>query len=65
MQEHIRRAHPTHYISKLPATEESFALMISTPPSERPRESTSQGITNTGEIGPHVAKSNEYLTDAF
>jgi hypothetical protein len=37
MQEHIRRAHPEHYISKLPATEESFLLMISTPPSERPQ----------------------------
>lgn len=36
MQEHIRRAHPEHYISKLPATEESFHLMINTPPSERP-----------------------------
>jgi hypothetical protein len=36
MQEHIRRAHPDHYIPKLPATEESFALMINTPPSERP-----------------------------
>jgi len=36
MQEHIRRAHPEHYISKLPATEESFMLMINTPPSERP-----------------------------
>ncbi|KAF2085338.1 hypothetical protein K490DRAFT_75196 [Saccharata proteae CBS 121410] len=36
MQEHIRRAHPEHYISKLPATEESFALMVNTPPSERP-----------------------------
>jgi len=36
MQEHIRRAHPENYISKLPATEESFLLMISTPPSERP-----------------------------
>ncbi|SLM39949.1 Zinc finger, RING/FYVE/PHD-type [Lasallia pustulata] len=36
MQEHIRRAHPEHYISKLPATEESFQLMINTPPSERP-----------------------------
>jgi hypothetical protein len=33
MQEHIRRAHPEHYISKLPATEESFLLMINTPPS--------------------------------
>lgn len=36
MQEHIRRAHPEHYIPKLPATEESFLLMINTPPSERP-----------------------------
>lgn len=36
MQEHIRRAHPEHYISKLPATEESFLRMINTPPSERP-----------------------------
>ena len=35
MQEHIRRAHPEHYISKLPATEESFLLMINTPPTER------------------------------
>lgn len=39
MQEHIRRAHPEHYISKLPATEESFFLMINTPPSDR----TAQG----------------------
>ncbi|OAA73150.1 hypothetical protein ISF_00051 [Cordyceps fumosorosea ARSEF 2679] len=36
MQEHIRRAHPEHYIPKLPATEESFLLMVRTPPSERP-----------------------------
>ncbi|PVI07035.1 hypothetical protein DM02DRAFT_649366 [Periconia macrospinosa] len=36
MQEHIRRAHPEHYISKLPATEESFTLMVNTPPQERP-----------------------------
>ncbi|KAH3961980.1 hypothetical protein HBI04_189650 [Parastagonospora nodorum] len=35
MQEHIRRAHPEHYISKLPATEESFTLMVNTPPQER------------------------------
>ncbi|KAL2019214.1 hypothetical protein VTK56DRAFT_9941 [Thermocarpiscus australiensis] len=37
MQEHIRRAHPEHYIPKLPATEESFLLMINTSPSERPQ----------------------------
>lgn len=36
MQEHIRRAHPDFYIPKLPATEESFQLMINTPPSQRP-----------------------------
>jgi hypothetical protein len=36
MQEHIRRAHPDFYIPKLPATEESFQLMISTPPTKRP-----------------------------
>ncbi|KAL2756915.1 hypothetical protein ACRALDRAFT_1062596 [Sodiomyces alcalophilus JCM 7366] len=35
MQEHIRRAHPEHYIQKLPATEESFLLMINTDPSTR------------------------------
>lgn len=37
MQEHIRRAHPEHYISKLPATEDSFLLMINTPPQDRPQ----------------------------
>ena len=36
MQEHIRRAHPDYYIPKLPATEESFQLMITTPPTARP-----------------------------
>ncbi|KAJ5123599.1 hypothetical protein N7448_009696 [Penicillium atrosanguineum] len=35
MQEHIRRAHPNHYIPKLPATEESFLLMVNTPPEQR------------------------------
>ncbi|KAL8370261.1 hypothetical protein RB595_000577 [Gaeumannomyces hyphopodioides] len=43
MQEHIRRAHPEHYISKLPATEESFLLMINTPPSERPPQNAAPG----------------------
>ncbi|KAG9247925.1 hypothetical protein BJ878DRAFT_490554 [Calycina marina] len=49
MQEHIRRAHPEHYISKLPATEESFQLMISTPPSERP---PTLPPTNNKNLGP-------------
>lgn len=35
MQEHIRRAHPNHYIPKLPATEESFLLMVNTPLEQR------------------------------
>ncbi|KAL1970136.1 hypothetical protein VTN77DRAFT_6541 [Rasamsonia byssochlamydoides] len=35
MQEHIRRAHPSHYIPKLPATEESFLLMVNTPLDQR------------------------------
>lgn len=38
MQEHIRRAHPDYYIPKLPATEESFQLMITTPPTHRPQQ---------------------------
>lgn len=45
MQEHIRRAHPDHYISKLPATEESFQLMINTPPSERPPPPANSNLT--------------------
>ncbi|KAL6908718.1 hypothetical protein GGI43DRAFT_379558 [Trichoderma evansii] len=40
MQEHIRRAHPEHYISKLPATEESFLLMINTPAQDRRQDGT-------------------------
>lgn len=38
MQEHIRRAHPEYYIPKLPATKESFELMITSPPHERPAQ---------------------------
>ncbi|XXG94790.1 hypothetical protein Hte_001048 [Hypoxylon texense] len=47
MQEHIRRAHPEHYISKLPATEESFLLMINTPPSDRSQVQNSTGPPQT------------------
>ncbi|KAI9745322.1 MAG: hypothetical protein M1818_001602 [Claussenomyces sp. TS43310] len=50
MQEHIRRAHPEHYISKLPATEESFQLMINTPPSEKPPPTSS----NAAPHGPYI-----------
>lgn len=53
MQEHIRRAHPEHYISKLPATEESFLLMINTPPSERPPTQQSSGPPHTSHPKGH------------
>jgi hypothetical protein len=53
MQEHIRRAHPEHYISKLPATEESFQLMINTPPSERPPPPTSSNLAPHGLYSFH------------
>lgn len=57
MQEHIRRAHPEHYISKLPATEESFLLMINTPPSERRHPDptsapAAQGLSHTQPVLP-------------
>jgi hypothetical protein len=42
MQEHIRRAHPEYYLPKLPATKESFELMITTAPHERPQEPSPQ-----------------------
>lgn len=48
MQEHIRRAHPEHYISKLPATEDSFLLMVNTPPSERPPTESSPAPSAQG-----------------
>ncbi|TGJ82258.1 hypothetical protein E0Z10_g6491 [Xylaria hypoxylon] len=62
MQEHIRRAHPEHYISKLPATEESFLLMINTPPSERPQAQNSAGPLQSG-VDP--TKSYQHDRHAF
>ncbi|OAK99878.1 hypothetical protein IQ06DRAFT_336467 [Phaeosphaeriaceae sp. SRC1lsM3a] len=56
MQEHIRRAHPEHYISKLPATEESFTLMINTPPQERPP----QPALPSSSAGPQVYPPNDF-----
>jgi hypothetical protein len=55
MQEHIRRAHPEHYISKLPATEESFMLMVNTPPQERPPPPPpAVPITSAGPAGGYT-----------
>lgn len=63
MQEHIRRAHPEHYISKLPATEESFLLMINTPPSERRHadQASAPGTQGSSNIGTGY----EDFTDSF
>ncbi|KAI9040780.1 putative transcription factor RfeD [Aspergillus affinis] len=62
MQEHIRRAHPNHYIPKLPATEESFILMVTTPPDQRahlsPPNSTPTRRRND------VADRDIYVADA-
>ena len=66
MQEHIRRAHPEHYIAKLPATEESFQLMINTPPSERPQPPPpppTQPYSNSGRPAISV-ESGLILSDA-
>ncbi|KFY91473.1 hypothetical protein V498_05452 [Pseudogymnoascus sp. VKM F-4517 (FW-2822)] len=63
MQEHIRRAHPEHYISKLPATEESFQLMINTPPSERPQpapQPQQQSLSSTA----HAHERNHYASSS-
>ncbi len=48
MQEHIRRAHPDYYIPKLPATEESFQLMVNTPPSQRPQLPPTAALNRRG-----------------
>lgn len=59
MQEHIRRAHPEHYISKLPATEESFLLMINTPPSERVQNQ--QQTSPPGALGQVATPNSQGL----
>lgn len=51
MQEHIRRAHPEYYIPKLPATKESFELMITSPPHDRPP--TQDGLPPTQHHPQH------------
>ena len=54
MQEHIRRAHPSHYIPKLPATEESFLLMVNTatPSDQRPQFSPPDPVQSHSHNGP-------------
>lgn len=61
MQEHIRRAHPEHYIPKLPATEESFLLMIHTPPSERKLESSPAANSKSQNYRPITLNGNGFF----
>lgn len=66
MQEHIRRAHPEYYISKLPATEESFLLMINTPPSERPHpESPASTVKSLSPFKFHPFNSCNEFANIF
>ncbi|KAF2864646.1 hypothetical protein BDV95DRAFT_509020 [Massariosphaeria phaeospora] len=64
MQEHIRRAHPEHYISKLPATEESFMLMVNTPPQERPPPPPPLPHSSAGPQG-FGGEHNAFLYDDY
>ncbi|KAB8072772.1 hypothetical protein BDV29DRAFT_158276 [Aspergillus leporis] len=62
MQEHIRRAHPNHYIPKLPATEESFILMVTTPPDQRAHISPPNQVHSRRRND--VADRDIYVADA-
>lgn len=65
MQEHIRRAHPEHYISKLPATEDSFLLMINTPPRERSEPQPGTTTNNASNQKAYVPDRNTYFRDDY
>ena len=56
MQEHIRRAHPEYYLPKLPATKESFEVMINTPPHERPAIDPNHANQNRSHHQRHVSQ---------
>ncbi|KAJ5160775.1 uncharacterized protein N7482_007779 [Penicillium canariense] len=64
MQEHIRRAHPNHYIPKLPATEESFLLMVNTPPEQRAHLSPPEPTRPRRPHGHDMADRDIYVADA-
>ncbi|KAJ4384583.1 hypothetical protein N0V86_000183 [Didymella sp. IMI 355093] len=65
MQEHIRRAHPEHYISKLPATEESFTLMVNTPPQERPPPPPQPASSAAGPQGFNAGDLSAFYNDDY
>ncbi|SMR60482.1 unnamed protein product [Zymoseptoria tritici ST99CH_1E4] len=60
MQEHIRRAHPEYYIPKLPATKESFELMINTPPHEIPPPQENNNNNNTPNNSTSVLRQLQH-----
>ncbi|KAJ6446093.1 RfeD [Purpureocillium lavendulum] len=65
MQEHIRRAHPEHYIPKLPATEESFTLMVNSPPQERRNDQPTSATQSLNDRGGYYrdTSSNPALAE--
>lgn len=66
MQEHIRRAHPEHYIPKLPATEESFQRMINSPPSERPQPAPQvPALGNAGKLDTILGEIEDLKLAAY
>ncbi|EFQ99052.1 hypothetical protein MGYG_02064 [Nannizzia gypsea CBS 118893] len=60
MQEHIRRAHPNHYIPKLPATEESFQLMVNTPPQQPPQQQQQQQASQQPQQRQHQQQQHQH-----
>jgi len=62
MQEHIRRAHPEYYIPKLPATKESFELMVNTPPHEVPQPVQQPSTQQDHWSPPSERREHHYLS---
>lgn len=63
MQEHIRRAHPDHYIPKLPATEESFQKMVNTPPEKRLQQATTISQSKSSQSSCHYIHQSTWLSN--
>ncbi|KAF8469500.1 hypothetical protein BDZ91DRAFT_54243 [Kalaharituber pfeilii] len=56
--EHIRRAHPDHWIPRLPASAESFRKMVSTPPLPKNTASSYQATGTGSGVGAQLASSS-------
>lgn len=63
MQEHIRKAHPLHYIPGLHANEESFRLMVNKQASEGPQGSEYQ-VVRPADLSLPVAKKQPAVKKA-